>query len=48
MLYRTLQRLIERGQTVGLEDKVDLFYALAKLTETEYYELIGMLRPEEA
>ena len=47
MLYRTLRRLIERGQTDGLEEKVDLFYALGKLTETEYQELIKMLHPEE-
>lgn len=43
MLYRTLQRLVERGQAEGLEEKLDLFYALDKLTETEYHELIGML-----
>ena len=46
MLYRTLQRLIERGQTEDLEGKLDLFYALDKLTEKEYQELIAMLRPE--
>lgn len=44
MLYRTLLRLIERGQTNGLEEKIDLFYAMNKLTETEYQELIAMLR----
>lgn len=43
MLYRTLQRLIERGQIDGLEEKMDLFYALDKLTETEYQELRDML-----
>ena len=47
MLYRTLRRLIERAQTDGLEEKLDLFYALDKLTETEYQELIAMLRPEQ-
>lgn len=46
MLYRTLKRLVERGQTEGLEEKLDLFYALDKLTETEYQELIGMLKAE--
>ena len=45
MLYRTLRRLIERGQTEGLEEKLDLFYALGKLPETEYRELTAMLRP---
>ena len=47
MLYRTLKRLIERGQTDGLEEKTDLFYAMDKLTETEYQELTAMLRPEK-
>lgn len=47
MLYRTLQRLIERGLTDGLEEKADLFYALGKLTETEYRNLTAMLHPEQ-
>lgn len=47
MLYRTLKRLIERGQADGLEEKLDVFYALDKLTEPEYHELTAMLRPEQ-
>lgn len=43
MLYRTLKRLIELGQTEGLDAKIDVFYALGKLTENEYKELTGML-----
>ena len=43
MLYRTLQRMIERGQTDGLEDKLDIFFAAGKLTEAEYNELLGLL-----
>ena len=43
MLYRTLKRLIEIGKTDGLGDKIDVFYATGKLTETEYNELTGML-----
>lgn len=43
MLYRTLKRMIERGQTAGIEEKLDIFYAADKLTETEYTELIGLL-----
>lgn len=43
MLYRTLKRMIERGQTDGLEEKIDIFFAAGKLTETEYTELMGML-----
>lgn len=44
MLYRTLKRMIERGQTNGLEEKIDIFFAVSKLTESEYQELIAMLK----
>ena len=43
MLYRTLKRMIERGQTEGLESMMDIFFAASKLTEEEYTELLGML-----
>ena len=46
MLYRTLKRMIERGQTAGLEEKIDVFYAAGKLTDAEYNELIAMLHAE--
>ena len=44
MLYRTLKRMIERGQTEGLEAKLDIFFAAGKISETEYTELVGMLK----
>lgn len=43
MLYRTLKRMIERGQTACMTEKLDIFYAADKLTEAEYTELTGML-----
>lgn len=43
MLYRTLKRMIERGQTNGMEKKLDLFYALGKITEAQYTELRDLL-----
>lgn len=43
MLYRTLKRMIERGQTEGLKTKLDIFFATGALTEAEYTELIGIL-----
>lgn len=43
MLYRTLKRMIERKQTAGLEEKIDIFFAAGKVTEGEYQELIAML-----
>ena len=48
MLYRTLKRMIERGQTDGIEDKMDIFFAAGKLTEEEYNALIRMLHPEKS
>lgn len=44
MLYRTLKRMIERGQTDGIETKLDIFYAAGKISEAEYSELVGMLK----
>lgn len=46
MLYRTLKRMIERGQIEGLVEKVDIFFAAEKLTETEYTELMELLSAE--
>ena len=43
MLYRTLKRMIQRGQTAGMAEKLDIFYAADKLTQAEYTELLGLL-----
>lgn len=43
MLYRTLKRMIERGNVVGMAEKLDIFFAADKLTADEYQELIAML-----
>jgi len=43
MLYKTLKRMIERGQTKDLAEKIDVFYARDKLTRVEYDILTGML-----
>ena len=43
MLYRTLKRMIERGQTEGMSEKLDIFFAADKLSAAEYTELTGML-----
>ena len=44
MLYRTLKRLIALGKTEGLEERIDVFFAVGKLTEQEYNELAGLLK----
>lgn len=43
MLYRTLKRMIERGQIEGLAEKIDIFYAAGKLTTDQYNELVDLL-----
>ena len=43
MLYRTLKRLVDMGQTGGLAEKIDIFFAAGKLTEAEYTELTALL-----
>lgn len=44
MLYRTLKRLIEIGNTTDLEEKIDIFYVAGKITTEEYNNLIESLR----
>lgn len=43
MLYRTLKRMIERGNTAGMAEKLDIFFAANRITEAEYLELTAML-----
>ena len=43
MLYRTLKRMIERGQVEGLAERIDIFYAAGKITTDEYNELTAVL-----
>ena len=44
MLYRTLKRMIERGNVAGMTEKLDIFFAADKLTEAEYQELTAILK----
>ena len=48
VLYRTCKRMIERGSTDGLAEKIDIFYAAGKLTDEHYAELTEMLNKKEA
>lgn len=43
ILFRTIARMIERGDTDGIEKKIDIFYAAGKLSDEDYAELIGTL-----
>jgi hypothetical protein len=46
MLYRTLLALIKKGQTDGLAEKIDIFFAAGKLTEAEYADLTNALEKQ--
>lgn len=48
ILYRTLKRMIERGNIEGMAEKLDIFYAADKITEEQYIELTNMLPKEES
>lgn len=39
MLYQVLVRMINRGQLDGLQEKLDVFYAVGRISETQYTEL---------
>lgn len=43
MLYRTLKRMIEKGNTADMQKKLDVFYAADRITEAEYTQLTEML-----
>lgn len=43
MLFNVLKRMIERGNTEGLINKIDIFFAAGKLNEDEYLELTKMV-----
>lgn len=40
MLYRVLKRMVAKGLTEELRDKIDTLYALGRLTDAQYRELI--------
>ena len=46
MLFNTLKALISKGKTEGILEKIDIFYAVGKLTQEEYEGLISMLGAE--
>jgi hypothetical protein len=43
MLYQILERMIARGSTAGLQEKIDIFFAVGRLTEMEYQALTAAL-----
>ena len=48
MLYRTLLKLKERnGLTDDLKNKIDVFFAVGRITEEQYNELMDVAVEEE-
>ena len=43
--YKICKLLISIGRTVGLQTKVNMFYACSQLTDEEYTELTNTLTP---
>jgi len=43
MLHDVLMRMVSSGNTDGLREKIDVFYAADRLTQEEYTKLTGML-----
>lgn len=47
MLYRTLLKLKERnGLADDLKNKIDVFFAVGRITEEQYNELMGVKKKE--
>lgn len=40
MLYKTLKLMAAKGMTEELRDKIDTLYALGRITEAQYKELV--------
>lgn len=47
MLYRICKRMIDRGQTAGLAEKLDIFFAADRLTADQYQELTQLLTQQD-
>lgn len=49
MLFKTLKKLKERnGLTDDLKTKIDVFYAVGRITEEQYNELMDVGKEEES
>ena len=47
MLYKTLKKLKERnGLTDDLKNKIDVFFAVGRITEEQYNELMNIVVEE--
>lgn len=47
MLFKLLKKMIERGHTEDLLEKLNVFYAVDSITKEQYDELLGLLNKGE-
>lgn len=47
MTYTLCKRLIEAGRTDNMLNKLDVFFAVGRITDDQYIELTGMLTPAD-
>ena len=40
MLYKVLKRMVKKGLNEELRDKIETLYALGRLTDAQYRELV--------
>lgn len=45
--YKLCKMMIDAGKTEGLQDKMDLFLLVGRITEDEYNELVVMLNAKK-
>lgn len=46
MLFNVIKRMIQRGQTDGIREKMDILFVAGSLSEAEYGELLALLEDE--
>ena len=46
-LAKIIKKLIEKGRTDGLRERIDVLFAAGRLTEEEYNTLVEMLPDEQ-
>ena len=44
--YRLCDMMIRNGRTSGLQEKIDVYFAMERLTQEEYEDLCAKLNPE--
>lgn len=46
-LINTIKRMVERGQTKGLQEKLDMFVLGERISKEEYQQLTDIIKKKE-